>query len=256
MPKERIQSWVRKAFEDEDSDLFFIVNDFLGVVILFSVVTTIAESFESLATAYSSFFTISEWIVVAIFSLEYIIYIALAKNKKKYLFSFYGIVDLLAIAPTYLLLLDLRALKVLRIVRLLRLLRLIRIVKLAKLLNKHYHKSAASLSVRLNAQIYFTSLFILIVVMGTLLYYAELGAPGSSVHNILEGMWLAFSSTTSVVFGDVAPVTVTGKILTSFTSIAGLALLGLMVVMVGKTLQQVLFGSDIQKEYKKILRHH
>lgn len=234
------------ALENEKSKLFWIVNDVLAVIILFSVVSIIFGSIESVQLKYQKFFDVSEWVVVVIFSVEYILHIVNSKKKFKYLFSFYGLIDLLAVLPTYLFLFDLRVLKVFRIVRLIRLLRLMRLLKLVNLAKRQYKRSDSQRQiVNFNLILYFASMTMLVICVGTVMYYLEKNAPGTTIHNIPEGMWLAISTVSTVTFGDVMPVTTAGKLVISFTMIAGLALLGLMVTIVGRTVSEIVFGEVI-----------
>ena len=84
---------------------------------------------------------------------------------------------------------------------------------------------------------------VLITFVGTLMHQIEHEVEGTSIHTVLDGMWLAISTVTTVTFGDVYPVTGLGKIVTGATMISGLALLGLMVLIVGHTIERLLFGS-------------
>lgn len=243
---------LQRAFDDHRDPLYHKVNDVLSIIILISVGLIIVESIEPFGIRYRNFFHISEWVVVSIFSTEYVIYIYLAKNKRRYIFSFLGIVDLLAILPTYLGLLlpvfggvsSLRALRVLRVIRLLRLFRILKLLRYSHDLRGG--KSKVLDGVRFaNIEIYFFALFSLVVIAGTLIYLAEGRVLGTEFVNIPAGMWWAIVTLTTVGYGDMVPVTVLGKIIASFTMIAGLSMFALLVSVMGKVMQNVLFGGSV-----------
>ena len=157
---------LQRAFDDHRDPLYHKVNDVLSIIILISVGFIIAESVEPFGIEHRNFFHIAEWVVVTIFSVEYLIYIYLAKSKRKYIFSMLGIVDLLAILPTYLGVLvpvfgeasRLRALRVLRVIRLLRLFRILKLLRYSHDLRGGGSKILDGVRLA-NLEIYFFTLF-------------------------------------------------------------------------------------------------
>jgi len=248
---------LHRAFQDQRNPLYHKVNDVLSVIILISVGFIIAESVEPFGIKHRDFFHIAEWVVVAIFSAEYLIYIYLAKSKTKYIFSLLGIIDLLAILPTYLGVFlpafggvsSLRALRVLRVIRLLRLFRILKLLRYSHDLRGG--KKSVLDGVRFaNIEIYFFALFSLVVVTGTLMYLAEGRVPGTEFVNIPAGMWWAIVTLTTVGYGDMVPATVLGKIIAGFTMVAGLSMFALLISVMGKVLQNVLFGGSVESSEK------
>lgn len=244
---------LQRAFDDHRDPLYHKVNDVLSVIILISVGFIIAESVEPFGIEHRNFFHIAEWVVVTIFSVEYLIYIYLARSKTKYIFSMLGIVDLLAIFPTYLGLFlpifsgasSLRALRVLRVIRLMRLFRILKLLRYSHDLRGG--KSKVLDGVRFaNIEIYFFALFSLVVIAGTLIYLAEGRVLGTDFVNIPAGMWWAIVTLTTVGYGDMVPATVLGKIIAGFTMVAGLSMFALLVSVMGKVMQNVLFGGTVE----------
>ena len=132
----QINSWKEKWHEiiyEADSRWGRIFDIVLIVAILFSIILVMLESVKELDSKYHNFFNISEWVITILFSIEYVLRIITVKKPKKYIFSFYGIIDLLSTIPKYLsmfiggahALVALRALRLLRIFRILKLVRFV-----------------------------------------------------------------------------------------------------------------------------------
>ena len=97
-----------------------------------------------------------------------------------------------------------------------------------------------------NLEIYFFTLFSLVVIAGTLIYLAEGRVLGTDFVNIPAGMWWAIVTLTTVGYGDMVPATVLGKIIAGFTMVAGLSMFALLVSVMGKVMQNVLFGGTVE----------
>jgi voltage-gated potassium channel len=230
-----------EVFYNVESRKFLVVNNFLAVLTLISVLAIILESITSLES-YSTLFRTIEYVAVFFFTLEYIGRILV--NKKditSYAFSFFGIVDLLAIVPTFLGLSNLTFLKSARILRILRLLRVIRIAKIARF-EKERTKDLEDYAhlYSLNIKIYFFALLSAIIVFGTLIYIIE--GDNETFRNIPLGMiWAA-----KILLGGISPVvpaTVVGEIISVLGRFVGLALLGLLISIVGGMVRKLLFGT-------------
>lgn len=237
---DRLRLKLNEFFYHPEKRSFLVVNDVLAFFTLLSVFAIILETVESLRS-YQVVFNYIEYITVALFTFEYIGRIIARKDKISYIFSFFGIIDLLAIIPTYLTLTNLTFLKTARVLRILRFLRMVRLAKLIRIetgqkkdMEEHAHLY------RLNVRIYFFSLFSAVVVFGSLLYIFEGGQIGAA--NIPRGMiWAA-----KIITGGVAqhmPDTLFGDIVIIATRFTGLMLLGLLIFIVGDTVKKLLFGA-------------
>jgi len=240
--------WIREAFGNEESFVYRIVNDVVVFLIFFSIVSIILASEEALYLAHQRFFDVSENIVVGLFTIEYICNIYVAASKRKYILGPWGIIDLLAILPSYLNVIDLRAIKVLRVLRILRFLRLMRMVRLLKLAKMATKGYGAKVNDRFNTlkmdlQIYFIAMFSVVVIFSTLIFYAEKNVEGTAFTSIPQAMWWCIVTITTVGYGDMYPVTIIGRIIAVFTMISGLALFGLLMNVIGKSMMSSLFGS-------------
>lgn len=120
-----------KAFYGTNTKLFNVVGDVLSIIIIISVLSIILEWISALS-AYHYLFNVIEYVSVAIFTIEYLGRVIGAEKKKDYIFSFWGLIDLLAILPTFLQLANLTLLKLVRALRILRFARTFRLVELLK----------------------------------------------------------------------------------------------------------------------------
>lgn len=191
-------------------------------IIFASVIIVILESVSSLDARFSDFFFYTEWIITILFTLEYVVRIWSSKTPFKYIFSFWGLVDLLSILPTYLELLDF-GFHYLLAIRIFRLLRVFRIFKLVR-----FSREAQKLLLALNASrhkmgVFLMTVFTIMVIMGTLMYVIEGGKNGFT--SIPQSIYWAIVTVTTVGFGDVVPQTVLGKFLSSIAMILGYAII-------------------------------
>ena len=250
----RVDHYIHEAFANETSPIYRVINDIIVLLIFFSIGSIVAASVDSFYLAHQKFFDISEMVVVIIFTIEYIANIYVAPVKTKYIFGPWGIIDFLAIAPSYLNIIDLRAIKVfrvLRVLRFLRLMRMLRLLKLAKHVGKGHerdHKVNKFDTLKMDLQIYFIAMFSVVVIFSTLMYYAERAVEGTAFSSIPQAMWWCVVTITTVGYGDMYPVTFLGRIIAVFTMFSGLALFGLLMNVIGKYMMTSLFGSEIGEE--------
>ena len=235
-----IRQKIHEAFRVPDSRLFLWLNDFLAVVTLVSVAALILETVDGLA-AYRPFFETVEYTAVLLFTLEYVGRMISRESPFAYAFSFFGVVDLLSVAPTYLALGNFTFLKSARVLRILKFLRMIRLAKLARTTpRRHRDLEEHSYLYKINVFIYFFALLSAVIIFGTLLFIFEGGQYQAS--NIPLGMiWAA-----KVIMGGVAqvlPQTIFGEIVIVFARFTGLVLFGLLIHIVGVTVTRFLFGS-------------
>lgn len=191
-------------------------------VIFASVIIVIAESVSSLHTKFGDFFFYAEWTITILFTIEYVLRIWSSKTPFRYIFSFWGLVDLLSILPTYLELLNF-GFHYLLAIRIFRLLRVFRIFKLVR-----FSREAQKLMLALRASRYKMGVFLMavltiMVLLGTLMYVIEGGENGFT--SIPQSIYWAIVTVTTVGFGDVVPQTVLGKFLSSIAMILGYAII-------------------------------
>lgn len=209
------------VFESDDwaSKTFDIVLLFM---ILGSILVAILDSVASLRARFGQTFLVLEWLFTFLFSIEYVLRIWLSRKPKGYIFSFFGMVDLLAILPTYLSFFVVNS-QLLTVVRGLRLLRVIRILKLGR-----YVAEAEYLTKSLKASfqkilIFISFVLTIVLIMGTFMFIIE--GPESGYTSIPVGMYWAIVTLTTVGFGDIYPVTPLGQFVSSLIMLLGYAII-------------------------------
>jgi voltage-gated potassium channel len=167
-------------------------------------------------------FTALEWIFTILFTLEYILRVLVVKQKRHYVFSFLGIVDLLSILPTYLSLIFSGA-QVFIVIRIIRLIRIFRILKLAQFIGAGNTLRSAIIASRYKISVFLLTVIMSVIVSGTLMYLIE--GPENGFTSIPVGLYWAVSTMTTVSYGDITPVTAIGRTLASFIMILGYGIL-------------------------------
>jgi len=149
----------------------------VNALIYSSCLAIALETVESVRSQHHEALTAFEWITVVFFTLDYAFNIYAAKNRLKYLTSFWGVVDLLSIMPTYLMLFNFTSVKATKILRLLRVIRILRVLKLARSAMNDVNAARDGQTNRLaaNLRIYFIALFTVLMISSTLMYYVEGG---------------------------------------------------------------------------------
>jgi voltage-gated potassium channel len=225
----------KRAFLDSQSKTFHIVNDVLAIVTIISIVSLVLETVPSLQP-YQTTFLIIEWGAVAIFTIEYLGRLSVSQPRYKYPLSFFGIVDLVAILPTFLGLGNFTFLKSARALRIIRLLRMARLAKVSRsgVLNEEQFGVLG-----LNVMIYFVTLLFALLVTGTAMYLVE--PTQSAFSSIPAGMWWSLKVFMAGI-PVVEPVTQLGEIFFVLTRFVGLMLLGLLIGVVGNVFRVVVMG--------------
>jgi voltage-gated potassium channel len=224
-------------FDDPKNKFFAFANTILAIVTLVSVTSIALETVASLQK-YHLVFKGIEWLSVLLFSAEYITRLFTNRKPLKYVFSFFGIIDLVAILPSILGLSNLTFLKSARTVRIIRLLRMIRLAKFTKTQNTSF----ASQSVyKINLEIYFLTLTLAVLVLGTLFYTFEHGA--AEAKDIPSGMFWSLKA----ILGGISihqPETAGGVVTLILAKFTSMILLGMMLGLVGTMVRKMLIGSE------------
>jgi len=230
-----------------------IFDIFISWLIILNILAVIFETVEVIKNSIGSFFYFFEIFSVAIFSIEYFIRVWICiederyKNpitvRIKYIFSFFGIIDLFAILPFYLPLikgLDLRFIRVLRLFRLLRIFKLGRyseaIISIQEVLNEKKEELISS----------FIIVALLLIFSSSIMYFVENNAQPEVFKSIPATFWWAVATLTTVGYGDVYPVTMLGKIFGGIIAILGIGMFALPTGILGAG-----FVEHIQKKKKE-----
>ena len=224
-----------EVFDNPKNKFFVKVNNVLALATLISVAVIALETVASFQK-YHLIFKAIEWGAVVLFGAEYIIRLITARKKASYVFSFFGIIDLVAILPSILGLSNLTFLKSVRVIRIIRLLRMIRLAKFGR--SKDKDKAAQSLQ-KINLEIYIVTFTLTVLVLGSLFYIFE----GHVAHSIPSGMYWAFKA----ILGGIAypqPETFGGTITLILSRFTAMILLGMMLSLVGNMVRKLLIGSE------------
>ena len=215
-------SWRTKLHEiiyEADTPAGKLFDLVLLIFILASVLLVMLESVSSLDAKYHELFNIAEWAITILFTIEYIGRIITVKKPSKYIFSFYGIIDLLSTIPKYLSLLFVGT-HALVALRALRLLRIFRILKLARYIGESNRLLVALRASRAKISVFLFFVFIMSIILGTIMYLIE-GGQDSGFTSIPRSVYWAIVTLTTVGYGDIAPVTALGQFVAAIIMIMG-----------------------------------
>lgn len=207
----------------------------LLLAIALSVLAVMLESVSSIREKYGFELYLAEWFFTILFTIEYIVRLACVRRPLRYAFSFFGIVDLLAVLPTYLSLLVTGAQSLL-VIRVIRLLRIFRIFKLTRFLGEARTLTVALRSSRHKIVVFLGGVLSIVTIMGALMYLIE--GPESGFTSIPRGVYWAIVTMTTVGYGDIAPRTVFGQAVAAFVMILGYAIIAVPTGIVSAELVQ------------------
>jgi voltage-gated potassium channel len=192
-------------------------------VIAASVLTVVLQSVEELRSGHQTLFQTAEWGFTLLFTLEYIVRLAVVRQPWRYASSFFGVVDLLAILPTYLELV-LAGSHYLMVLRVLRLLRMFRVLKMGRHLSEADVLLHALQASRAKISVFFFGIMALVCIEGTLMYLLE-HTVNPGFRNIPQSIYWAILTLTTVGSPDAAPLTFPGKMTASVIVLTGFAIL-------------------------------
>ena len=195
----------------------------LMLFIVLSIVLVNLESVPSINDKYGHILYAMEWILTIFFTIEYILRIYCSYRRSSYAFSFYGIIDLLAILPTYLSIF-MGGTHSLMIIRALRLLRVFRIFKMVGFMNQGTMITNALKASRDKIFIFLFFIFVMVNIVGSLMYLIE-GGSNSGFDSIPRSIYWAIVTMTTVGYGDISPVTEFGQFVAAVVMIMGYAVI-------------------------------
>ena len=190
----------------------------LLICIVLSVLTVMLESVTDYRQEYGDALRITEWVFTGLFTIEYILRLLTFGHRRAYAVSFFGVVDLLAILPTYISLFVGGA-QSLAVIRSLRLLRIFRVLKLVQFLGEALMLHAALKASSRKIVVFLGTVMILVLIVGSIMYLIEGSENGFD--SIPHSIYWAIVTLTTVGYGDIAPQTVLGRVLASMVMITG-----------------------------------
>ncbi|MBL0913406.1 MAG: ion transporter [Bacteroidia bacterium] len=245
LPEEHkpLAPWKQKLHEvifEADTPAGKLFDIILLVLILASMCIVMAESIHAVNLHYGPLLRTAEWVLTILFSLEYVLRLLCVKKPLKYVFSFFGVVDLLSILPTYLGLF-IRSSHFLSVIRALRLLRIFRIFKLTRFVRD---SNTILISLRKSRHKIVVFLFFIVltsIILGSMIYAVE-NEVNPAFSSIPQSIYWAIVTLSTVGYGDIAPVTPFGKVIASVIMIIGYSIIavptGIITAEMGRSKKQ------------------
>jgi voltage-gated potassium channel len=240
--------WYEIVFES-DTRLGRSYNVGLLICIVGSVIVVALESVSTLPEGIGRWLIGLEWFFTILFTFDYIIRIWIVTNKARYLFSFFGIVDLLSILPTYLGLFLVGA-QSLMVIRSIRLIRIFRIFKLSRYVGEGEILATALKSSRHKIIVFLVTVLTSVIITGALMYLIE--GPKHGFTSIPRSIYWAIVTMTTVGYGDIAPQTALGQTLASFVMILGY---GIIAVPTGIVSAEMVSQKNKEKITTQVCPH-
>jgi voltage-gated potassium channel len=241
--KNKFRQKIHEVIFESDTKHGKIFDLSLFWAIIASVIVVMLDSVKSLNQQYHLFFNILEIFFTVIFTIEYISRIYVIKLPMKYVTSFMGVIDLLAILPSYLVLF-IPGSHYLITIRTLRLIRIFRILKLGRYLKEAQVITNALKASRPKITVFLVAVISIVIVMGTIMYQVEGEKNGFT--SIPRSIYWAVVTLTTVGYGDIAPKTVLGQFIASAVMIMGYSIIAIPTGIITSEI------TNAQKNYKKI----
>ncbi|MCU1775523.1 MULTISPECIES: ion transporter [unclassified Pseudomonas] len=217
----------------------------LLLIILASLVIVILDSIQTVHDNYADVLAYIEWGFTVIFAIEYSLRLYCSPKPLRYAFSFYGLVDLLAIVPGILALYYSDA-QYLLIIRIIRMLRIFRVLKLSPYLKQANYLMAALRGSKQKIVVFLVSVCTLVTVFGTLMYVIE--GPEHGFTSIPKGIYWAIVTLTTVGFGDIVPKTPLGQVISSLVMITGYSIIAVPTGIFTAELASAMRGEQLQHD--------
>lgn len=228
----------KNSFKKRLHDIIFYTDTPAGkafditilVLIIISVIAVMLSSVDGIDAKYGTYFLIIEWFITILFTIEYFTRIYTEEKKMRYIFSFYGIIDLLSILPTYLSFIFAGA-NMLIVIRLMRLLRIFRVLKLVRYINASETLFEAIKNSRRRIIVFLEAVLIIVTITGSMMYLIE--GPAAGFTSIPRSIYWAIVTVTTVGYGDIAPQTALGQTLAGILMIVGFAIIAIPTSIIG-----------------------
>jgi len=237
------RSKLRSVVEDNTTKKGKIFDYIIDLLIVLSIIAFSIETFPDNSKRTIEILEKFDIVCFIVFSIEYLLRIYVAKKKTKYIFSFYGVIDFLAIAPFFLSsFLDLRFLRAFRILKIFRSLQSTKFNQAIKRI------SIASKLIKEELMLFFIVIFILIFTVSSGIYYFENEAQPETFKSVFHSMWWAVVTLMTVGYGDVVPVTLGGRIFTVIVLILGVLI---VTVPAGLSATSLMKAREIQEKQER-----
>lgn len=220
------------GYESQAGKRFDII---LIIMIIASVILILMDSVSSIHLSYGSELLRLEWFFTIVFTIEYGLRLYSTPDPKRYVFSFYGLIDLFSILPTYIAFLY-PTVAYMVVIRILRVLRVFRILKLFRYMGEANILFTALQQSRRKIFVFLFSVLTLIIIFGAIMFVIE--GPENGFNNIPESIYWAIVTITTVGYGDISPQTPLGQLVASIAMICGYAIIAVPTGIIGAELMQ------------------
>jgi voltage-gated potassium channel len=231
-PERRWLVRLRRVVEERDTRAGFAFDLAIKLLILLSLVGFAVETLPGLPAGTRRVLAAAEWLTVAVFTVEYGLRVLVARPRRAFVFSWMGLVDLVAILPAYLPGgVDLRSLRVVRLIRALKLVRHSRAIE-------RYRR--AFVAIRSELAVFLSACLVLVYFASVGIYYFEREAQPEAFASVFHAMWWAIVTLTTLGYGDVVPITAGGRLFTTAILFVGLGVVAVPAGLVASALTAVL----------------
>ncbi|OPX55132.1 voltage-gated potassium channel [Oceanospirillum multiglobuliferum] len=261
-PRSNHREWLYKVIFEANTPLGKAFDMTLIICILFSVALVMLDSVQSIHQRYGHIFYLLEWFFTIVFTIEYLLRLYCIGKPLKYATSFFGIVDLLCIIPTYLSLFF-AGTQVMLVVRLIRVLRVFRILKLFQYVGEATALAKALQASRRKITVFLFTVLTMVTVFGSIMYVVE--GPENGFTSIPRSIYWAVVTLTTVGYGDITPQSNLGQLLSAVVMIMGYAVIavptGIVTVELSNTMKRHMHlvcrgcgeeGHDADADYCKL----
>ena len=232
---------IKQIIENNDTVPGKVFDLFIQALIILSLVSFSIETLPDLSENAKRLLKITETITVIIFSIEYLLRLFVADKKLKFVFSFYGLIDLFAILPFYIARgIDLRSI---RVFRLFRLFRVFKIFRYSNAINRFKN---AFIKIKEELVIFLIATGFLLFIASVGIYYFENTAQPEQFKSVFHCLWWAVATLSTVGYGDIYPITVGGKIFTSIIIIIGIGIIAVPTGLLASALTETIKDENIE----------
>ena len=199
-----------------------LFDEILILTIILSIITVCFESVSTYNEQYGNILYFAEWVFTIMFTIEYLLRVYCVRIPASYIFSFYGIIDLLSVAPTYLSVL-IPGTQALSVIRILRVLRIFRVLKLFQYMGEAEQLSKALIASKKKIFIFFFVVINIVIILGSIMYLVE--NKNSGFTSIPKSIYWAIVTLTTVGYGNIAPITPLGQAISATIMLIGYSII-------------------------------
>ena len=218
----RLRQNIKSIIFGTDTRAGKLFDEILIIVIIISIITVLTDSVSVYRQQYGELLNILEWVITILFTIEYLMRVYCIRRPLSYIFSFYGIIDLLSVIPTYLSVL-LPGTEVLSVIRILRVLRIFRILKLVQYIGETNFLVEALIASKRKIFVFLFSVMNIVVILGSIMYLIEGEVAGYT--SIPKSIYWAIVTLTTVGYGDIHPLTSIGQAVSALIMLIGYSII-------------------------------